>query len=168
MKRIISLILCAIFCILPINMISAEESYTVMREPVYNMADSFYSNVTKVSKDSLWGICDTNGYLITGYRWEAMGEIVDELIPAKSNGLWGYVSFDGEVKIPYQFQKADNFCDNLARVLTADGKYAYIDRSGEILFISPFYYFRLIMFFVRLRVNVFNFFPFRKSYDRIF
>ncbi len=140
MKRIISLILCAIFCILPINMISAEESYTVMREPVYTMADSFYSNVTKVSKDSLWGICDTNGYLITGYRWEAMGEIVDELIPAKSDGLWGYISYDGEVKIPYQFQKADNFSGDLARVLTADGKYAYIDRSGEILFISPFDY----------------------------
>ena len=140
MKKIISLILCALFCILPINLISAEESYTVIKEPVYNMADSFYSNVTKISKDSLWGICDTNGYLITGYRWEAMGEICDELIPAKSDGLWGYISYEGEIKIPYQFQKADNFSGDLARVLTADGQYAYINRSGEIAFLSPFDY----------------------------
>lgn len=140
MKKAISLILCAIFCILPINEIKAENTYTVIREPVYNMADSFYSNVTKVSKDSLWGICDTNGYLITGYRWEAMGEICDELIPAKSDGLWGYISYSGEVKIPYSFQKADNFSNDLARVLTADGQYAYINRSGEIVFIPPFDY----------------------------
>lgn len=140
MKKIISLILCALFCILPINLINAEDGYIVIKEPVYNMADSFYSNVTKISKDSLWGICDTNGYLITGYRWEAMGKIYDELIPAKSNGLWGYISYEGEVKIPYQFQKADNFSHDLARVLTADGQYAYINRLGEIAFISPFDY----------------------------
>jgi len=140
MKKILSLVLCAILCTSSIYKVVAEDTYTVMREPVYNMADSFYSNVTKVSKDSLWGICDTNGYLITGYRWEAMGEITDSLIPAMSDGLWGYISYEGEVKIPYQFHKADNFSGELARVLTADGKYAYINRTGEIAFVSPFEY----------------------------
>ena len=140
MKRILSLILCATFCILPIYEIAAQENYTVMREPVYNMADSFFSNITKVSKDSLWGICDTNGYLLTGYQWEAMGEIIDELIPAKKDGLWGYISATGEVKIPYQYQKAENFNDGLARVLTVEGKYAYINRNGDIELSSPFEY----------------------------
>lgn len=140
MKKTLSLLLITLVCVLPIYSATAQESYTVMREPVYNMADSFYSNVTKVSKDSLWGICDTNGYLLTGYNWEAMGEIVDSLIPAKKDGLWGYISVEGDVKIPYQFQKAENFNDNLARVLTADGKYTYINRSGKISFVSPFDY----------------------------
>ena len=140
MKKIISLILIAIICILSIYSTSADSSYVVMREPVYNMADSFYSNVTKVSKGSLWGICDTNGYLLTDYKWEAMGEITDELIPARLNGLWGYISVNGDEKIPYQFQKAENFVGDIARVLTADNKYAYINRSGEIEIVSPFDY----------------------------
>ncbi len=140
MKKVISLILIAIVSILSIYSVTAESGYVVMREPVYNMADSFYSNVTKVSKDSLWAICDTNGYLLTDYNWEAMGEITDELIPAKQNGLWGYISVSGDLKIPYQFQKAENFSGDLARVLTADNKYAYINRLGEIKLVSPFDY----------------------------
>ncbi|MBO5733774.1 MAG: WG repeat-containing protein [Clostridia bacterium] len=140
MKKILSLLLITVISLLPIHTVCAYEGYTVMREPIYNMADSFYSNVTKVSKNSLWGICDTNGYPITGYNWEAMGEIVDKYIPAKYDGLWGYISYEGDVLIPYQFQKAENFSDDLARVMTAEGKYAYINRSGEIAFISPFDY----------------------------
>ena len=140
MKKIISLILTAVLCALPIYITSADSGYTVMREPVYNMADSFYSNVTKVSKDTLWGICDTNGYLLSGYRWEAMGEIVDSLIPAKKDGMWGYISLEGDEKIPYKFQKAENFIEDVARVVTDEGKYAYIDRTGEIILTSPFDY----------------------------
>ncbi len=140
MKKIFSVMLIFALCALPIQNTSAEGGYTIMREPVYNMADSFYSTVTKVSKGTLWGLCDTNGYPVTGYYWEAMGEITDELIPAKKDGLWGYISLEGELLIPYQFQKAENFKDNLARVLTNDNQYAYINRTGEIAFISPFDY----------------------------
>ena len=140
MKKVFSLILTAIFCILPIQNIAAQENYTVIREPVYNMADSFYSNVTKVSSGSMWGLCDTNGYPLTDYSWEAMGEICDELIPAKRNGLWGYISYEGKEKIPYSFQKAENFSGDIARVLTEDGRYAYINRAGEVVLYSPFEY----------------------------
>lgn len=140
MKKFLSLLLVVIIGLLNINIAFAQEGYVVMREPVYNMTDSFYSNITKVSKNSQWGICDTNGYPLTGYNWEAMGEITDKYIPAKQGGLWGYISYEGDVMIDYQFQKADNFSGNLARVLTVDNQYAYINRSGVIDFISPFDY----------------------------
>lgn len=140
MKKIFSLFLTLLIITSCMSAVSAKNSYTIMREPVYNMADSFYSNITKVSKNSMWALCDTNGYPITGYKWEAMGDISSPLIPAKINGLWGYVSPEGEEKIPYQFSKADSFSEGLARVLTQDGKYAYIEESGEIKFISPFDY----------------------------
>ena len=141
MKKFLSLLLITVISLLNINIAFAQEDgYVVMREPMYNMTDAFYSNVTKVSKNSQWGICDTNGYPLTGYNWEAMGEIVDEYIPAKQGGLWGYISYEGKVLIDYQFQKADNFSGDLARVLTADNQYAYINRAGAVAFISPFDY----------------------------
>lgn len=140
MKKLLSLILIFAFCVFPVKHVLADDTYTIIREPVYSMADTFTSNVTKVANGSLWGICDTNGYLISGYRWEAMGEIVDELIPARQNSLWGYIDLSGKEVIPYSFTKAENFNGDLARVLTQDGKYAYIDRSGNISFFSPFEY----------------------------
>ena len=42
--------------------------------------------------------------------------------------------------IDYQFQKADNFSDEIARVLTPEGRYAYINRGGVIVFVTPFDY----------------------------
>lgn len=140
MKKLLSLVLIAIICFTPIYNVCAQSNYSVIREPVYNMADSFYSNVTKVSAGSMWGLCDTNGYPLTNYSWEAIGEIRDELIPAKQGDLWGYISYEGETKIPYSFKKADNFSGDFARVLTEDGKYAYINRSGEVAFFPPFEY----------------------------
>jgi len=140
MKKKFSILLAIVISISCINTVFSEGGYTVVREPVYNMADSFYSNITKVSKNSMWGICDTNGYPITGYNWEAMGEITSSHIPVLKDGLWGYISGEGKELIPYQFKKADVFSDGLARVLTADGQYAYINKLGEVRFYSPFDY----------------------------
>lgn len=140
MKKIISFLLIAVLCLSSMCSVCAEQGYSVLREPIYNMADSFYSNITKISKSSSWAICDTNGYPLTGYNWEAMGEITDEFIPARKGGLWGYINAEGTVLIPYQFQKADGFSEGIARVLTAEGNYAYINTSGNILFYPPFDY----------------------------
>ena len=140
MKRIFSLLIAVIICISSVCSVCASSSYTVVCEPGYNMADSFYSNITKVSRNSAWAICDTNGYPLTGYSWEAMGEITDEHIPAKLGGLWGYISAEGVVLIPYKYQQAENFSEGLARVLTDEGKYAYIDKSGNVAFVSEYDY----------------------------
>ena len=139
MKKIISFL---IVWILSLSLMCSVcyAGYSEVKEPMYNMADSFYSNITKISQNSMWAICDTNGYPLTGYKWEAMGEITDHYIPAKQGGLWGYISPEGKTIIPYRYQQADNFSEGIARVLTQDNRYAYINQSGETVFVSPYDY----------------------------
>ncbi len=48
------------------------------------------------------------------------------------NGLWGYVNEDGQEVIPCQWESAGTFDDGLAEVVK-DGKMAYIDREGKIV-----------------------------------
>lgn len=139
MKRFVSFLIVAVLCLSSMCSVCSA-GYSVLCEPVYNMADSFYSNITKISKNSAWAICDTNGYPLTGYNWEAMGEITDDYIPAKQGGLWGFISPEGKTLIPYRYRQADNFSEGLARVLTEDNKYAYINKSGATVFVSPFDY----------------------------
>ena len=116
------------------------ENYTVIVSPQYNMAETFEHTITKVSKNSKWALANTSGQPITGYEWEAMGDITSEYIPAKKGGLWGYISPTGSVLIPYKFTEVGYFKDGVAMAQQKDGTYVYINISGNVLFHSPFEY----------------------------
>lgn len=139
MKKITALFLTALLLVSLCPFASAL-GYDVVSTPQFNMAETFESSVTKVSKNSKWALADTSGIAITGYNWDAMGDIVSEYIPAKKGDLWGYITPSGSVRIPYQFAMAGSFNDGVAMVQKADGSYAYIDKTGKILFASPFTY----------------------------
>lgn len=138
MKKIISLILVCtlVFFVCPH---SFSAGYTVITEPQYNMADSFESTIAKVSKDSKWALLDASGKLLTGFNWDALGDI-SSYIPAKKGELWGYISPSGKVLIAYQFQKAGSFSDGIALITKSDGTCAYIDKDANEVFSSPFTY----------------------------
>ena len=139
MKKTIVLLL-SLMLLLSSGLSASAAGYTVVSSPQYNMAESFESSVTKVSKNSKWALADINGTAVTGYNWEAMGDITSEYIPAKKGGKWGYITFDGTELIPYQFSNAGCFKNGIAMVQKTDGKYAYIDIYGNIIFNSPFTY----------------------------
>ncbi len=138
MKKIISWILAFALCFCFIN--TAFAGYSVVAEPSFNMADTFFSSVGKVSKNSKWAIADKNANPITEFAWDALGTVSGELIPAKMGDIWGYISPNGTTVIPYQFVRAYDFCEGFAKVVLADGRHAYIDKTGEIAFTSPFAY----------------------------
>lgn len=139
MKKITALMLTALlaFALCPF---AHANGYTVVSEPQFNMAETFESTVTKVSKNTKWALMTYNGIMMTGYEWEAMGEITSEYIPAKKNGKWGYISPEGDLLISYQFSDVGYFKNGLAMAKTEDGKYVYINISGKTKFVSPFDY----------------------------
>ncbi len=139
MKKIITLLL-AFLLIFSAGLSASANGYTVVSTPQYNMAESFESSVTKVSKNSKWALANTDGAAITGYDWEAMGDITSEYIPAKKGGKWGYITPAGTELIPYRFSSAGCFKNGIAMVQKADGKYAYINIYGDVIFNSPFDY----------------------------
>lgn len=139
MKKTITVLL-VFLLIFTAGLSASAAGYTVVSSPQYNMAESFESSVTKVSKNSKWALADTNGTAITGYNWEAMGDITSEYIPAKKGGKWGYITSAGAELIPYQYTTAGCFKNGVAMVQKSDGKYAYINIYGDVIFHSPFTY----------------------------
>lgn len=47
---------------------------------------------------------------------------------------WQYIDHKGQVKIPGPFEMADDFSEGLGRVKTADGKTAFVDETGKVVF----------------------------------
>lgn len=139
MKKTITILLVTLILFSACLSVSAD-GYNVVSSPQYNMAETFESSITKVSKNSKWALADTNGNAVTGYEWEAMGDITSEYIPAKKGGKWGYINSSGNELIPYLFSSAGCFKNGIAMVQKADGKYAYINIYGDVLFDSPFSY----------------------------
>ena len=52
--------------------------------------------------------------------------------PVVKDELWGYADSSGTIQIPYQFEEAEYFSDNLA-VVKKNGKYGYINKSGFVI-----------------------------------
>lgn len=138
MKKISALLLAFAISISFIN--TAFAGYTVVTDADHNMLDTLYSSVGKASKNSKWALIDSNGNPITDYRWDALGTVSGELIPAQSGGIWGYISPNGTTVIPYQFANASDFSEGFAHVVLANNVHAYIDKSGEVVFNTPFDY----------------------------
>ncbi len=59
------------------------------------------------------------------------------LYPISENGLWGYANEEGQLIIPFQFEKVTFFTGDRASV-KQDGKYGFINGKGEYL-IKPKY-----------------------------
>ncbi len=54
------------------------------------------------------------------------------------NGLWGYMSHKGEIKIPAVYKQADFFLDNIAWVQGDNGLWGAIDQTGQAV-LEPVY-----------------------------
>lgn len=139
MKKLTAALLTA-YLILTMCPMTHATGYTVVTEPQYNMAEPFTLKVTKVSKNTKWALADASGAAITAYKWDAMGDVTSEYIPAKSGGLWGVISSSGNVLIPYNYLFVGNFNNGIALAQTKEGKYVYINIYGKTLFESPFTY----------------------------
>lgn len=106
-------------------------------QPVYGSASDFTDGVAVVQDLSLSKVIDRNGNVLFEN---------EDVISAYSNGaavftktvgttrLSGYIDTEGKVIIEPNYILADNFNqDNKAYVSTETGKYALIDKSGNIL-----------------------------------
>ncbi len=85
------------------------------------------------------------GEKLSYFGCEDIGKQSKDLIAVKQNGKWGYVNYLGDWEILPQFDFADSFYNDLARVEKND-KYMFINKKGEIiidiryLYVGNFYF----------------------------
>ncbi len=70
--------------------------------------------------------CKTNKTMVFKYNEKI------ELFPIGKNGMWGYADDNGDIKIPYQFQKVSFFDSGRASV-KSNGKFGFINTQGKFV-----------------------------------
>jgi len=112
-------------------------------------SSSIYGDIEKKSKLKMigleFGLIASDGAFISNERYMGIGRFSEGLCSvaklAKPEyfrdrikpGKNGFINKHATLKIPYQFDKAENFENGLARV-RVDGKWGYIDKNGEYVF----------------------------------
>ncbi len=91
----------------------------------------------------LWIVVPFVGVLsVTGHALSAEGgrqpEVHGQLFPFCDEGKWGYMNWDGVVRIAPQFEWADEFSEGLAEASSpSQRRSGYINDRGEFVFLVP-------------------------------
>jgi len=85
------------------------------------------------SSGGKWALINAQDQYVVPPKYEAILEAAQDLVLFKEQGAWGYLSLQGEVKIPAQFLKAAPFREGLAEVTLMNCRSGKIDRSGRWL-----------------------------------
>ena len=89
----------------------------------------------KENGEGHWGLCDYWGTVIVYPIFDEVDRSfgpISEFAAVSRNGKWGFIDKKGEVKLPFKFEKAQNFQNGLAPVMV-DGKWGLINESGTYI-----------------------------------
>jgi hypothetical protein len=90
-----------------------------------------------------WGWVNRRGVIIKNPRYQEAKGFHEGIGAVKQGGLWAYIDENFNRITDYEFRWVDYFHQGLAEVRLGpihgdyDGRYAYIDRNGEIIWIEP-------------------------------
>ena len=122
-------------------------------EPVYEYANEFEKGYACVIFKGKYGVIDKDNNFIIPPIYDYLGDLYDgafEVYDEKDNrfviditgsvflkskesdGLYGYVDYDENVVIPFQYENAADFSEGLAAV-KKNGKWGYINKKGEVV-----------------------------------
>ena len=78
-----------------------------------------------------WGFIDNTGNLVIQSRFDEVRPFSDGLALVRTEGRWGYIDKRGQLSIPPTLRAAWPFVNGRARAQQVDGKFGYINTSGE-------------------------------------
>ena len=108
-----------------------DSTGAVITEPLYDDALTFAEGLAAVSKDGKYGFIDRTGKIIIPYTYPNARSFSEGLAPIGNNkDLWGYINAKGEFVITPQYNFADIFVNNEARVMKGD-KMFYINKENK-------------------------------------
>ena len=124
----------------------------------FDIIEQFSNGKAKAQRDSKWGYMNEQGEIIIPFEFDIIEQLPSELFrrirrhpinekyskqystvsvfdkgaKAQKNGKWGYISEQGEIVIPFEFDIIEQFSDSKAKV-QIEGKWGYISEQGEIV-----------------------------------
>ena len=130
-----------------------DKSGKFITEPIYKLAGSFSEGLAFVkTKENKFGFIDKTGKIAIQPKFDWADRFSESLALVFVNGKYGFIDKMGKMIIKPQFTKAESFSEGLACVkigglvrepsfgmqtittTIADTNYAYIDKTGKIIF----------------------------------
>lgn len=109
--------------------------FTDIKRDVYGRAQAYGVIIGKLpAADEQWALFSPEGARIGDFAAEeiCLPAAEDSPLAFRRDGLWGFVSPEGEVVLEPTFEDAKSFSKGMAPVLR-EGKWGYIDKTGEFL-----------------------------------
>lgn len=130
-----------------------DKSGEFITEPIFTLAGDFSEGLAFVkTKKNKFGFIDKSGKFAIQPKFDWVDDFSEGLALVFVNGKYGFIDKTGKIIIKPQFTKAESFSEGLAcvkiggavrepnpgsQVITttnADTNYAYIDKTGKIIF----------------------------------
>ena len=102
-------------------------------DAIFEDAMSFENGLAVVAKDGLYGYINHKGTIVISCQFENARNFSEGLAPAtNAKGFWGYIDKHGDWAIKPQYDYADCFLNNEARIIKGS-KVFYINRENKVI-----------------------------------
>lgn len=92
---------------------------------------TFQSNMY-VRNNSKVGMLKANGEDFIPVKYDSLGMYSDNMLVAKIGDKYGFLNEEGKESVPFVYSQAHNYSEGLAAVVNENGKYLFIDKSGNV------------------------------------
>jgi hypothetical protein len=98
----------------------------------YQQLDYIGEGTWKFKENTLYGMIDSKGRIISVAMYEWIGVFSSGLTPASKNDTAGFIDPQGETVMPFVYESATGFRDGAAGV-KKDGRWGIINLKGELI-----------------------------------
>jgi hypothetical protein len=91
----------------------------------------------RIISENNFGLIDTLGKRFVPALFEDVGSVSPDLIAIKRHGKWGYCDYETKLKIPYNFDYADQFSGDFA-IVQFKNYYGIINKKGSYVIESEY------------------------------
>ena len=102
---------------------------TLSEQKMPSMA--FQSNMC-VRNNGKVGMLKANGEDFIPVKYDSLGMYSDNMLVAKVGDKYGFLNEEGKESVPFVYSQAHNYSEGLAAVVNENGKYLFIDKSGNV------------------------------------
>lgn len=102
---------------------------TLLEQKMPSMA--FQSNMY-VRNNGKVGMLKANGEDFIPVKYDSLGMYSDNMLVAKVGDKYGFLNEEGKESVPFVYSQAHNYSEGLAAVVNENGKYLFIDKSGNV------------------------------------
>ena len=92
---------------------------------------TFQSNMY-VRNNGKVGMLKANGEDFIPVKYDSLGMYSDNMLVAKVGDKYGFLNEEGKESVPFVYSQAHNYSEGLAAVVNENGKYLFIDKSGNV------------------------------------